>query len=128
MCHWVTILSVACRLYCDVCTLATQRKRRGIIKASITRFNSCLKELESKVEEPATHDHAQRLSNRLDTLNAEFKTHQFTLINLMRYTYNVDRQAMTPTSFLPTESSETPVVSNTAFESKSNSMTCQCSQ
>ena len=35
----------------------------------------------SKIEEPATHDHAQRLATRLETLDAEFKTHHFALID-----------------------------------------------
>ena len=67
----------------DARTLTTQRKRRGVVKASITRLSSRLKELESKAEEPATHDHAQRLATRLDTLDAEFKTHHFALIDLI---------------------------------------------
>ena len=67
----------------DTRTLATQRKRRSVVKASITRLNSRLKELESKVEEPVTHDHTQRLYTKLDTLDAEFKTHHFALIDLI---------------------------------------------
>ena len=67
----------------DPRALSTQRKRRGVVKASITRLGSCLKELESKVEEPTTHDHAQRLATKLETLDAEFKTHHFSLIDLI---------------------------------------------
>ena len=67
----------------DARALTAQRKRRGVVKASITRLGSRLKELESKVEEPATHDHAQRLATRLDTLDADFKTHHFALIDLI---------------------------------------------
>ena len=67
----------------DPRALSTQRKRRGVVKASITRLGSRLKELESKVEEPTTHDHAQRLATRLETLDAEFKTHYFSLIDLI---------------------------------------------
>ena len=67
----------------DPRALSTQRKRRGVVKASIIRLGSRLKELESKVEEPTTHDHVQRLATRLETLDAEFKTHHFTLIDLI---------------------------------------------
>ena len=63
--------------------LSTQRKRRGVVKASITRLSSRLKEFESKVEEPTTQDHAQRLATKLETLDAEFKTHHFSLIDLI---------------------------------------------
>lgn len=63
----------------DPRALSTQRKRRGVVKASITRLGSRLKELESEVEEPTTHDHAQRLATRLETLDAEF----FSLIDLI---------------------------------------------
>ena len=63
--------------------LSTQRKRRGVVKASITRLSSRLKEFESKVGEPTTHDHAQRLATKLETLDAEFKTHHFSLIDLI---------------------------------------------
>ena len=52
----------------DPRALSTQRKRRGVVKASIIRLGSRLKELESKVEEPTTHDHAQRLAAKLETL------------------------------------------------------------
>ena len=67
----------------DARTLSTQRKRRGVVKASITCLSSRLTELESMVEEPDTHDHAQRLSTKLETLDAEFKTHHFAAIDLI---------------------------------------------
>ena len=67
----------------DLRALSTQRKRRGVVKASITCLGSRLKELESKVEKPTTHDHAQRLATKLETLDTEFKTHHFSLIDLI---------------------------------------------
>ena len=67
----------------DARTLSTQRKRRGVVKASITRLSSRLTALEGMVEEPDTHDHAQRLSTKLETLDAEFKTHHFAVIDLI---------------------------------------------
>ena len=71
-CLWFIAIFV-CRLSTvmpetDPRALSTQRKRRGVVKASIIRLGSRLKELESKVEEPTTHDHAQRLAAKLETL------------------------------------------------------------
>ena len=76
--------------------LSTQRKRRGVVKASITRLSSRLKEFESKVEEPTTHDHAQRLATKLEILDAEFKTHHFTLIDLIDDDETQEKEQETP--------------------------------
>ena len=86
-CLWFIAIFV-CRLSTvmpetDPRALSTQRKRRGVVKASITRLGSRLKELESKVEEPTTHDHAQRQTTKLETLDAKFKTRHFSLIDLI---------------------------------------------
>ena len=66
----------------DARAISTRRKRRGVVWASITRLGSYVKELESKVKDPTTHDLAQRLATKLETLDAEFKTHHFSLIDL----------------------------------------------
>ena len=62
--------------------LLKKKKRRGV-KASITRLGSHLKQLESRVEEPTTRDHAQLLATKLDTLDTEFKIRHFSLTNLI---------------------------------------------
>ena len=67
----------------DKSTVPTLRKRRGVVRASITRLSSRLKDLESKVEQPTTLDHAQRMSKKLDTLDSEFKVHHYALIDLI---------------------------------------------
>ena len=67
----------------DPRAISTQRKRRGVVRASITRLGSKIKELESKIEEPTTHDLAQRLFTKLKTLDADFKTHHYSLIDLI---------------------------------------------
>ena len=64
-------------------SISTQRKGRGIVLASITRLGSRVKELESTVEEPTTHDLAQHLATKLEMLDAEFKTNHFSLIDLI---------------------------------------------
>ena len=55
-------------------------KRRGISRASITRLTTKLKDLESKVDQPGTFDLAQRMKQRLETLDSEFKTHHYGLV------------------------------------------------
>ena len=67
----------------DARAISNQRKRRGVVRASITRLGTRLKELEDKVEEPTTHDLAKRLAAKLETLDAEFKAHHFSLIDLI---------------------------------------------
>ena len=67
----------------DARAISTQRKRRGVVRASITRLSFRVKELESKAEDPTTHDIAQRLATKLETLDAKFRTHYFSLIDLI---------------------------------------------
>ena len=59
------------------------RRRRGVVRASITRITNRLKELEGKADQPTTLDIAQRTLKKLDTLEAEFKTHHYALIDLI---------------------------------------------
>ena len=67
----------------DSHAISTQRKKRGVVWASITCLGSKIKELERNIEEPTTHDLAQCLSTKLETLDAEFKTHHYSLIDLI---------------------------------------------
>ena len=62
--------------------LSAHRRRRGIAKASITRLMTRLKDLEASVSQPATIDHAQRMQQKLDTLDAEFRDHHHNIIDL----------------------------------------------
>ena len=57
------------------------RKRRGAIKASITKLTSQIKQLESKVHEPTTFELAQQLVPNLNSLDARFKEHHFSIID-----------------------------------------------
>ena len=65
----------------DQPSLATLRKRRGVSKASVTRLNTRLKDLESRIHEPTTSSLAQRMSQMLDTLDADFKKHHYAIID-----------------------------------------------
>ena len=63
--------------------VSTLRKRRGVARASITRLTNRLKELESDAGRPATLDHAQGMTRKLDSLDSEFRTHHHALIDLI---------------------------------------------
>ena len=52
------------------------------MRASVTCLTTRLKDLESKVDQPTTLDPAQRMTQKLNTLDSEFKTHHYALINL----------------------------------------------
>ena len=58
-------------------------KRRGIARTSITRFNTKLKDLESKVDQPGTFDPVQQMKRKLETLDNDFKTHHYALVDLV---------------------------------------------
>ena len=49
----------------------------------ITRLSMRLKEFETKVNQPTTLDFAQRMMQKLDTLDSEFKVHHFALIDVI---------------------------------------------
>ena len=48
---------------------------------SITRLSTHLKDLESKADQPATLDLARQMSQRLESLDSDFKLHHYTLID-----------------------------------------------
>ena len=60
---------------------ATLRRRRGVVRASITRLNTRLKDLESKIHESSTLSLAHRMSQKLESLDGDFKTHHYALID-----------------------------------------------
>ena len=59
------------------------RKKKGTVKASITRLLARVGKLETAVDQPNTLDHAQHSLIRLETLNSEYKVHHFALIDLI---------------------------------------------
>ena len=63
--------------------ISNGRKKRGTVKASITRFLARIGELETAVDQPDTLNHTQRSLIRLETLNSEYKVHHFPLIDLI---------------------------------------------
>ncbi len=53
------------------------------MRGSITRISTRLGELETRVHEPSTLSHAQRMSQRLEALDADFKTHHLAVIDVV---------------------------------------------
>ena len=66
----------------DARTLANHKKRRGVVRASLTRLGTKLGELEGSADQPDTLDHAKRLTARLECLDAEYKTHHYLIVDL----------------------------------------------
>ena len=63
--------------------LAKLRKRRGVVRASITRLGTRLKELEDAADRPDTPQHAGQLAAKLRSLDEEFRTIHFDVIDLI---------------------------------------------
>ena len=63
--------------------LTSSRRRGGVVRASVTKLGTKLTELEGKTEDPSTLSHAQHLSSRLDSLDSEFKTHHYSVVDLI---------------------------------------------
>lgn len=63
------------------CSFISQ-KRRGIAWASITGLLIRLKDLEANVKQPWTIDHARRMQQRLETLDAVFQSHHHGIVDL----------------------------------------------
>ena len=64
-------------------TITNLRKRRGVIRASITKLGNRLKELEDSPGLPDAADHAQQLASKLEALESEFRTHHLQLVDLI---------------------------------------------
>ena len=63
--------------------ISVRRRRRGVVKASLTRLKTRLTELEAKVREPSTLSHAHKLSPKLESLDAEFKAHHYAIVDML---------------------------------------------
>ena len=59
--------------------LSSNKKKRGIVRASITRLRTRISDLETSPDA----DLARRLTTRLETLVAEFKVHHYSIIDLL---------------------------------------------
>ena len=52
-------------------TEANLRKRRGVVRSSITKLGSRIKDLEAKTDEEGTLELAQQVKQRLERLDTE---------------------------------------------------------
>ena len=59
------------------------RKRRGVVRASITRLGTRLTELEETSDQPRTPDHARQILGKLRSLDEEFRGLHYELIDLI---------------------------------------------
>ena len=64
--------------------LVGKKRCRGVVRASFTRMETRIKDLERK-EAPSTADHAtvQCMQEKLDGLDAEFRTYHFDIVELV---------------------------------------------
>ena len=59
------------------------RKRRGVVRASVTRLDKRLKDLEATRDQPGVNDRAKQLAAKLEGLEHDFKTSHLQLIDLI---------------------------------------------
>ena len=62
---------------------STHKRRRGVVRASITRIATRLRDLEGKTDQPGTLELVQRMPPKLEALDAEFKTHHYALLDFV---------------------------------------------
>ena len=65
----------------DARALTSNRKRRGVAQASITRLSKNLSKLESTPEDPGTLTSVKRLLTKLETLDKEFKSLHLAIVD-----------------------------------------------
>ena len=61
-------------------TITTLHRKRGVVRASITKLGNKLTEIEELTDREEALRHAQHLSTRLNTLDGDFKTHHFDVV------------------------------------------------
>ena len=64
-------------------SVSVLRKRRGVVRASITRLTGRIKELESKADQPTTIDLARQTKDKLKSLDSEFKVHHYAVVDVI---------------------------------------------
>ena len=75
--------------------LALHRKRSGVARASLTKLNMKLADLEAS-RNPDTLIIAQSLDARLKTLDTEFRTHYLFMVDLIDNATTLDAEQKTP--------------------------------
>lgn len=62
---------------------ANLRKRRGVVRRSVTRLSDQISDLEATADELRTAEHARQLLTKLQTLDSDFRKIHFELIDLI---------------------------------------------
>ena len=62
--------------------LGFHKKRRKVVRASLTKLSTKVTDLESNPSAPGVLESAQNLSKKLKTLEEDFKTHQLKIMDL----------------------------------------------
>lgn len=62
---------------------ANLRKRRGYLRASVTRLAGRVTELEGTRDQPRNADHARQLLSKLQTLDADYRALHLEIIDLI---------------------------------------------
>ncbi len=81
-----------CPKQISVLSLST---RRGEVLCKATRLNTRLQELEGKADAPTCVDPAQRMMQKLEALDPDFKIHHFALIDLVDEPYTLQEEQAT---------------------------------
>ena len=61
--------------------LAYHKKRRAVVKASLTKLRTKLTDLEGDTSYPTVLESAKNLADKLKTLQQEFRAHQLSIID-----------------------------------------------
>ena len=62
--------------------LSTLRKRRGVVRASITRLKTRVTELERVIDDPSTLEASKQVLSKLEVLDGEFKVAHLSIVDL----------------------------------------------
>ena len=73
-------------------SIGNLRKRRGVVRASITRLATHLRELEETPDHPRTADHATQLLTKLNALDAEYKSLHFEVVDLIDGSEDLEKE------------------------------------
>ena len=73
-------------------SIGNLRKRRGVVRGSITRLATRLRELEEITDQPRTADHASQLLAKLESLDGEFKAIHFEIIDLIDESEDLEKE------------------------------------
>ena len=75
------------------------RKRRGVVRASITRLGNRLKDLEASSDTVRSSEHAKQLAIKLEALDVDFKALHLQLVDLLEEAEELESEQDTLDAF-----------------------------